>query len=70
MVLYRNQWSVNFSLHLSELHIGSSIKYKNTLFGIVLNVTYLGVSLNYTECLCIAFESKSRLNPRINSETL
>ena len=32
MVLYRIQWPVNFALHFSELHIGSSIRYENTLF--------------------------------------
>ena len=30
VVLYCNQWPVNFILHFAELHIGSSIKYKNT----------------------------------------
>ena len=25
MVLYRNQWPVNFNLHFAELHIGCSI---------------------------------------------
>ena len=33
VVLYRNQLPVNFILHSAELHIGSSIKYGNTLFG-------------------------------------
>ena len=32
VVLYRNQWPVNFILHFTVLHIGSSIRYKNTLF--------------------------------------
>ena len=29
VVLYRNQWPVNFILHFADLHIG----YENTLFG-------------------------------------
>ena len=33
MVLYCNQWPVNFILHFAELHIGSSIRYEKTLFG-------------------------------------
>ena len=33
VVLYRIQRPVNFTLHFIELQIGSSIKYKNTLFG-------------------------------------
>ena len=33
VVLYRNQWPVNFILHSAELHIGSSIRYENTLYG-------------------------------------
>ena len=32
VVLYRNQWLLNFILHLTELHIGISIRYENTLF--------------------------------------
>ena len=32
VVLYRNQWPVNFILHFAKLTIGSSIEYKNTLF--------------------------------------
>ena len=32
MVLYRNQWPVNFILHFAELHIGSSIRHENTLY--------------------------------------
>ena len=32
MVLYRDQWPVNFILHFAELHIGSSIRYEDTLF--------------------------------------
>ena len=32
VVLYRDQWPVNFILHFAELHIGSSIRYENTLF--------------------------------------
>ena len=31
VVLYRNQWPVNFILHFAKLHIGSSIRYENTL---------------------------------------
>ena len=31
VVLYRNQWPVNFILHSAELHIGSSIRYENAL---------------------------------------
>ena len=33
VVLNRNQWSVNFILHSAELHIGSSIRYLNALYG-------------------------------------
>ena len=33
MVLNRNQWPVNVILHFAELHIGSSIRYENILFG-------------------------------------
>ena len=33
VVLYSNQLSLEFILHLFELHIGSSIRYKHTLFG-------------------------------------
>ena len=34
VVLYRNQWPINFILHVTELHIGSSIRYENNcLFG-------------------------------------
>ena len=33
MVLYRNQWPVNFILHFAEMHIGSAIRNENTLFG-------------------------------------
>ena len=33
VVLYSNQWLVNFILHFAELHIGSSIRDKNILFG-------------------------------------
>ena len=32
VVLYRNQWPVNFILHFGELHSDSSIRYKLTLF--------------------------------------
>ena len=32
MVLYRDQWPVYFILYFAELHIGSSIRYENTLF--------------------------------------
>ena len=32
VVLYHNQWSVNFILCFTELQIGGSIKYKITLF--------------------------------------
>ena len=32
VVLYRNQWPVNFILHSSELHIDSSIRYENALY--------------------------------------
>ena len=33
VVLYLNQWPVNFNLHFAEVHIGISIRYENTLFG-------------------------------------
>ena len=33
VVLYRNQCPMNLILHFAELHIGSSIRYENTLFG-------------------------------------
>ena len=33
VVPYRNQWFVNCMLHLAELYIGSSIRYKYTLVG-------------------------------------
>ena len=32
VVLYRNQWPVNFNLHFGELHSDNSLKYKLTLF--------------------------------------
>ena len=32
-VLYRNQLTVNFILHSPELHISSSIRYQNALYG-------------------------------------
>ena len=31
VVLYHNQWPVNFILHFAKIHIGSSIRYENTL---------------------------------------
>ena len=31
-VLYHNQWPVHFILHSAELHIGSSIRYKNAFY--------------------------------------
>ena len=33
VVLYHNQRPVNFIMHFAELHIGSIIRYENTLFG-------------------------------------
>ena len=36
VVLYRNQRSVNFIFHFAEVHIGISIRYKNTLYEIIL----------------------------------
>ena len=33
VVLCGNQWSIHFILHFAELHIDSSIRYENTLFG-------------------------------------
>ena len=33
VVLYCNQWPANYILHFAELHIGSSIRYENILFG-------------------------------------
>ena len=33
VVLYRNQWPVNFILHSADLHISSSIRYENALYG-------------------------------------
>ena len=33
VVLYRNKWPLKFFLHVTELHIGSSIRCENTLFG-------------------------------------
>ena len=32
VVLYRNQCPVNFNLHFAELHSGSCISYKSSLF--------------------------------------
>ena len=41
VVLYRNLWPINFILHFAELHIGSSIRYENTLLkNIFSNVIY------------------------------
>ena len=34
---------VNFVLHFAELHIGSSIKYENTLFGNYFLKCYIGL---------------------------
>ena len=33
VVLYRNQWPVHFILYSADLHIGSSIRYENALYG-------------------------------------
>ena len=33
VVLYRNQLPVNFILHSAELHIVSSIRYQNAIYG-------------------------------------
>ena len=41
MVLYRNQWPVNLILHVTKLHIGSSVRYKNTLFGNYYLIYYI-----------------------------
>ena len=35
---YRNQWPVNFILHFAKLHIGSSIRYENSLLKYYLNI--------------------------------
>ena len=41
VVLYRNQWPVNFILYFAELHIGSSIRYENILVGIYFLKCYI-----------------------------
>ena len=61
MVLYRNQWPVNFILHFSELHIGSSIRYENPLFGNYFLKCYIVkrilISFNcFSEYICFHFE--------------
>ena len=45
MLLYCNQWPVNFILHFAKLHIGGSIRIENTLFK-----TYL-----IKDCIVIRF---------------
>ena len=47
VVLYRNQCPVNFILYFAKLYIGSSIKYKNTLFKIVISNIILSKELKY-----------------------
>ena len=53
MVLYRNQWPVNFILHFAVFHIGSSIRYENTLFKYCFLKCYIVkrnlISFNFSE---------------------
>ena len=41
VILYRNQWPVNFILHFSEFHSDSSIRYKITLFENYIHKCYI-----------------------------
>ena len=41
VVLYHDQRPVNFILHSAELHIGSSIRYENALYGNYLLNCYI-----------------------------
>ena len=41
VVLYRNQWAVNFILHFSEFHSDNSIRYKITLFESYIHKCYI-----------------------------
>ena len=53
MVLYRNQRPVNFIFHLAELHIGSSIRYENTLFKNIFFKCYI-VKRNLISFNCLS----------------
>ena len=64
VVLYRNQWPVDFILHFGELHSKSSIRYKLTLFENYIPKCYIvkriSISFNcfseYTYILTLAYD--------------
>ena len=56
MVLYRNQWPVNFISHSAELHIGSSIRYENALYGnIFLNCNIVKIIFNILQLFFLVY---------------
>ena len=58
VVLYRNQWPVNFILHFAKLHIDGSIRYESTLFKNILSNTLLSKELKYPSFVFLSIHFK------------